>query len=134
MIKPVIAWSRRTAGLSILANLLFSWTILPLMIPPGGVYSFQELIEVILWQGLGAAGWPLALLGGSVNLLMQGKISDLLPLLLVLIYPISLLLLILVLLSKRPKRWALALLHLLITFSFAAVWHQIRNGYDFMRG
>ncbi|MFC1836534.1 hypothetical protein ACFL2Q_17720, partial [Thermodesulfobacteriota bacterium] len=64
---------------------------------------------------------------------LQGKLTGLSSLLLVVIYPIMLLLLILVLSSKRPKPWTLILLHMLITFSFAAVWYQVLNGYEFMR-
>ena len=79
-------------------------------------------------------GWPLALFGGLFSLLLQPKSTDLGALLLLLTYPTMLLLLILVLRSKRHRWWALILLHMLITFSFAAVWHGVLNGYDFMGG
>jgi len=74
---------------------------LPLAIPPFRIYSFRELMEVLLWQGIGAVGWPLAILGGFANLTLQGKMPDLVVLLLVLIYPTMLLLLIFVLFSKH---------------------------------
>jgi len=121
-----------TAGL--IVNFLLSWIILPLAFPPFHIYTFRELIEVLLWQGMGAVGWPLAILGGLANAILQGKVSDLVALLLVLIYPTMLLLLIFVLFSKRSKQWLLIVLHILITFSFAAVWYQVLNGYDFMIG
>ena len=60
--------------------------------------------------------------------------SDLAALLLVLIYPTMLLLLLFVLFSKRSRQWALIVLHMLITFSFAVIWYQVLNGYDFMIG
>ena len=122
---------KRSVGPSILINFLLSWTLLPLVIPPFRIYSFRELVETLLWQGMGAVGWPLALIGGAANLLLQGKLTGLPSLLLVVIYPIMLLLIILVLSSKRPKPWTLILLHVLITFSFAAVWYQVLNGYEF---
>lgn len=117
-----------------MVNLLLSWTILPLVVPPFRIYSFRELMEVLLWQGIGTVGWPLALLGGFASFILQGKVSDLAALLVVLIYPTMLLLLIVVLFSKRSRQWVLILLHLLITFSFAAIWYQVLNGYDFMMG
>ena len=72
--------------------------------------------------------------GGFVSLILQGRVSDLVTLLLVLIYPTMLLLLIIVLFSKHPKWWMLIVLHMLLTISFAAIWHQVLNGYDFMTG
>jgi hypothetical protein len=119
-----------TAGLII--NFLLSWTVLPFAIPPFRVYSFRELIEVLLWQGMGAVGWPFAILGGFAGLILQGTMSGLANLLLVLIYPTMLLSLIFVLFSKRSKHWVLIMLHMLITFAFAAIWYQVLNGYDFM--
>jgi len=132
MIKSETNSKRRTAGISFVINFLLSWIILPLVIPPYRIYSLRELFEVLVWQGMGAVGWPLALVGGFANLLLQGKLTGLASLLFIVIYPIMLLLLILVLSSKRPKRWTLIILHMLITFSFAAVWYPVLNGYDFM--
>ncbi len=105
---------------------------MPLAIPPFRVYSFRELIEVLLWQGMGAVGWPFAILGGFAGVILQGTMSGLANLLLVMIYPTMLLLLIFVLFSKRPKQWVLVILHMLITFAFAAIWYQVLNGYDLM--
>lgn len=134
MIKPETIFRWRRAAVSIAINGLFSWTLLPLALPPFRRYSLRELGEVLLWQGMGAVGWPLALIGGVANLLFQGRVAGLTPLLFVAIYPLMLLLLVVALASKRFGRWALIALHLLITFSFAAVWYRILNGYDFMVG
>jgi hypothetical protein len=122
------------AGISILINILLSWTLLPLALPPFRGYSLRELSEVLLWQGTGTLGWPLGLVGGLANLLPHHKAADLPGLLCLVIYPMMLLLLLLALFPKRPKRWALALLHLLLIFSFALVWYRVLNGYDFMKG
>jgi hypothetical protein len=119
---------------SLVVNFLLSWTILPLTIPPFRIYSFRESMEILLWQGIAVIGWPLAILGGFASLIQQENVSNLASLLIVLIYPTMLLLLIFVLFSKRSKRWVLILLHILLTFSFAAIWYQVINGYDFMIG
>jgi hypothetical protein len=134
MIKPAIKLNKKSAGVSIGVNLVLSWTLLPLIIPTGRIYSFPELIEVSLWQGVGTIGWPMALIGGFAGLISQGNGTDLLALLFVLIYPISLLLLIFVFSSKHPKGWVLVLLHILIASSFMNVWYQVFNGYNFMVG
>ena len=131
MVKREGNYNKRSLGLSILINFLLSWTLLPFVVPPFRIYSLRELTEVLLWQGMGFVGWPLALIGGVANLLLQGKLNGLSSLLLVTIYPIILLLLFLVLKSKRPKPWTLILWHMLIAFSFAAVWYQVLNGYEF---
>jgi len=39
-----------------------------------------------------------------------------------------------VLISRRGRRWPLVLLHILLVFSFAAVWYAVRNGYNLMVG
>ncbi len=124
----------RTVVASLIVNFLLSWTILPVVIPPFRFYKFHELGEVLLWQGMGAFGWPLACFGAAASFLLQGKSSNLVALLFVLIYPAMLCLLLLVLCRRRAKRWELGLLHLLLTFSFAAIWYGVLNGYDFMRG
>jgi hypothetical protein len=134
MIKAPIhsKWKFIIAGL--IVNFLLSWTILPLVIPPYRIYEFSELMEVLLWQGMGMVGWPLAILGGLASLILQGNVSDLVGLLLVLMYPIMFLLRIIILFLNHSKKWVLILLHLLITFSFAVIWYQVLNGYDFMIG
>ena len=134
MTKPAINSKTKHIVATLIVNLLVSWTILPLAVPPFGFYSGLELMEVLLWQGIGAVGWPLALLGGCARLILQGNGAELLALLIVLSYPVMLLLLIFVLFSNRSKRWMLILLHMLLVFSFAAIWYQVRNGYDFMIG
>jgi hypothetical protein len=132
MIKPETGSKTKRIVASLMVNFLLSWTILPLALPPLRVYSFRELMEVLLWQGIAAVGWPLAILGGFASLLLQGNVSDLVALLIVLIYPTMLLLIIFVLFSERSRRWMLILLHMLLIFSFAAIWYQVLNGYDFM--
>ncbi|HSM25766.1 MAG TPA: hypothetical protein VK856_12955 [Anaerolineaceae bacterium] len=134
MIKPAINSKIKFLGASLLVNFLISWIILPIAVPPFGFYSFNNLMEVLLWQGIATIGWPFALLGGFASIFLQGNLSSLADLLIVLIYPGMLLLLIFVLFSKRNKQWMLILLHVLLTFSFVAIWYQVLNGYDFMIG
>jgi len=126
--------TRIAAGMSILINFLLSWTLLPFGIPPFRSYSLRELIEVLLWQGMGAVGWPLGLVGGLANLWLHRRSSDLAGLLFFAIYPLMFVLLILALYPRRPKRWVLALAHLSFIVSFALVWYKVLNGYDFMKG
>ena len=132
MIKPETDSKTKLILASFIVNFLLSWTILPLAVPPFRMYSFRELMEVLLWQGIAAVGWPLAILGGFASLILQGNVSDLVALLILLIYPTMLVLLIFVLFSKHSRRWMLILLQILLAFSFAAIWYQVLNGYDFM--
>lgn len=134
MIKPKTNLKTKPIVASLILNFLLSWTVLPLVIPPFRLYAWRQLLDVLLWQGIGAIGWPFGILGGCANLVQRGSISDLVTLLLVLIYPSMLILLILVLFSKRARLWPLILLHMFLTFSFAAVWYQVLHGYDFMTG
>ena len=124
----------RRVIVSIAVNNLLSWTVLPLMIPPFRVYTLVELGEVLFWQVIGAVGWPIVLLGGCANFILQGTLSDLGTLALMLIYPGILVLLIRVYVTKRFWHWEFVLLHFLIIISFFAVWYQVLNGYDFMVG
>ena len=124
----------RTIIVSIIVTSTLSWMVLPMVIPPYGTYSFSELLEVLMWQGIGMVGWPIALLFGIVNTLLQRSLADLGTLLLVLIYPGMLYLLIRAWRVKRLRRWELVLLNILIICSFAAVWYRVLNGYDFMAG
>ncbi|MBI5296804.1 MAG: hypothetical protein HY869_15095 [Chloroflexi bacterium] len=117
----------------IAVNILFSWMILPLLIPPFQLYSPAQLIEVLFWQGVGTVGWPLALAGGFLNFLLQSSVDGLGNLLIVLVYPALLVLFIRVWMAKYWW-WEIVLLHVLVTLSFAAVWVQVLNGYDFMVG
>jgi hypothetical protein len=123
--------------LAIIASLgmtfLVSWTVLPLVIPPFRPYSFFQLMEVVLWQGIGTVGWPFAIFGAILSLLFEPASVDG-GLLLVLMYPAMLLLLLRVLTLAVPRRSQLIVLHLLLILSFAAVWYHVLNGYDFMLG
>ena len=128
-------WKARIAvGASMVVNLLLSLTILPFAIPPFQAYTLRDLLEVLLWQGIAVVGWPMAICGGAASLVLQPMSTDMGVLLWVTIYPAMLLLVILVLRSKRPAGWAIVLLHMLVTLSFAAIWHAVLNGYDFMLG
>ncbi len=121
-------------GLPVAINVLLSWTILPLAIPPFRAYSPAELFEVLLWQGIAAVGWPMALVGAALGMLFQPARGELGPLLLLLIYPAILFLLLRSASAGKARRWELVTMHLLITFSFVLVWHGVLNGYDFMAG
>jgi hypothetical protein len=134
MIKATIHSKTKSIIAGLIVNFLLSWTTLPLAIPPFRIYAFRELMEVLLWQGMGAVGWPLGILGGFASLILQGKVSDLVALILVLTYPTMLWLLVFILFSKSSKLWALIMLHMLITISFAVIWYQVINGYNFMIG
>jgi hypothetical protein len=134
MVTPETKSRRMVSLRSIAINFLLSWLLLPFVIPPFRLYSMRELAEALLWQGMGAVGWPLGLAGGLANLLLHRRSSDLATLLFLSIYPVMLSLLFLALYPRRPKRWARGLLHLLLSFSFALVWYKVLNGYDFMKG
>jgi hypothetical protein len=121
-------------GGSLIINILLSWVILPFAIPPFQGYSTRDLLEVFLWQVIAAIGWPFAILGGLLSQIFTRGHANLLPLLLTLVYPVMLLLLGRVVLSKSLQRWELPLLHLLLAFSYAAIWYFVLNGYDFMSG
>jgi len=112
--------ARIAVGASMVVDLLLSLTILPFAIPPFQAYTFRDLLEVLLWQEIAVAGWPMALCGGAASLVLQPMSTDMGVLLLVTIYPAMLLLVILVLRSKRAAGWAIVLLHKLVTLSFAA--------------
>jgi hypothetical protein len=121
-------------GIPLAVNSLLSWTILPIAVPPFGGYSIAQLIEVLLWQGIGTVGWPLGLLGAFLSLIFKADAVRLGALLLMLVYPSMFLLFVLALISKTLHRWQIILLHLLLTFSFGAVWYHVLNGYGFMAG
>jgi hypothetical protein len=121
-------------GISLIVNFLLSWAVLPLAIPPWHGYTVQEFFEVLLWQGMGAIGWPLAIFGGLANMLLSGSTANCADLLLVLIYPAMLSLLIVIVVSRRARKLALLLLHALLSLSFAVVWYQVLNGVEFMAG
>ena len=121
-------------GTSLTVNAFISWTLLPLVIPPFRMYLVSELVETLLWQGIGAVGWPFAILGVILSLPFGGQLSDLGSLLLILVYPGILFLVIRVLTARIMRPWHLMLLHFLLTLSFAAVWWHVLNGYEFMVG
>lgn len=124
----------RNSVVSLVANFVLSLAVLPLFIPPFRIYSLNELIEALYWQVVSMVGWPIGLLGGCVAILMQGKLSNLGTLAIMLIYPGIWILIIRTFKAKRSGRWEFILLHILLTVSFAAIWYQVLNGYDFMAG
>jgi hypothetical protein len=115
-------------------NLLISWTILPFAIPPFGGYSRLELFDVFLWQIIGAVGWPLAIPGWLLSFVVGRDTTQPKALLLILMYPAMLGLLMRALTTRVLRVWELALLHMILALSFAAVWYQVFAGYDFMVG
>lgn len=121
-------------SLSLAVNILLSWTLLPFVIPPFGCYSLFQLLEVLLWQGIGAVGWPLALLGIVLSVPFGAKLTSAYSLILMLMYPAIQFLLIHSAISRTPRRVELILMHLFVAFSFAVVWYYVLNGYDFMLG
>jgi hypothetical protein len=121
-------------SLFLAVNILLSWTLLPFVIPPFGGYSLSELLEVLLWQGIGAVGWPFALLGVVLSIPFGAKLTSAYSLLLILMYPAIQFLLIRSTISRTPRPVELIVMHLFVTLSFAVVWYHVLNGYDFMSG
>jgi hypothetical protein len=121
-------------GMSLVVNAFISWTLLPLVIPPFRIYTISELAETLLWQGMGAFGWPLALLGIGLSAPFGGHARDLGSVLMTLVYPGMLVLAVRVFTMHGRRLWPIVLLHLLLTLSFALVWWRVLNGYQFMEG
>jgi hypothetical protein len=115
-------------------NVLISWMVLPFAIPPFGGYSIRELLDKVRWQGIGTVGWPLALLGWLLPPIFGQVTPQLGSLLRTLMYPAMLVLLVRALTTKILRRWELALLHIILAFSFALLWYQVLSGYNFMVG
>jgi hypothetical protein len=124
----------RVAGLSLLANILLSLTVLPLALSPFQGYTLVDLGGVLLWQGSAAIGWPLALAGVLLSLPFGARSGGAGSLLFLLLYPAAFFLLLRMAILRRARPWEVVLLNLLVTASFAAVWYRVLNGYDFMVG
>lgn len=120
-------------SLSLVINIILSWTLLPFVIPPFEGYSLSRFLEVLLWQTISTVGWPFAVLGIVLSLPFGGKLSSA-SVLFILMYPIIQILLIRSMISKKPRRIELIILHFSVTFSFAVVSYYVLNGYDFMVG
>jgi len=125
---------RAVTLLSLVTTALLAWCLLPLAIPPFGPYPASQAIEVLLWQVMAALGWPMAIFGAMASAVWGSRPADISAVLLVLPYPTMVVLTAYVLMSRRVRRWPLVLLHILLVFSFAAVWYAVRNGYNFMVG
>jgi len=121
-------------GVSLLVNATVSWALLPLALPPFRMYTISELAATLLWQAMGAVAWPLAFLGVVLSVLSGGHAPDLGSVVALLVYPAILVLAIRVATARGVLLWSLVLLHLLLSLSFAAVWWNVLNGYDFMVG
>jgi len=92
----------RTATLlSLFATALLSWCLLPLAIPPFGLYPASQAIEVLLWQGMAALGWPMAIFGTMASAAFGSWPADISAVLLVLSYPTMVVLTAYVLISRR---------------------------------
>jgi hypothetical protein len=121
-------------GLSLLANILLSLTILPHALPPFQGYALSDVGEVLLWQGIAVIGWPIALLGLVLSIPFGARLTSAAPLLFIVVYPAVLFLLLRMAISRRVRPWEVVLLNLLVTVSFAVLWYYVLNGYDFMVG
>ena len=120
--------------ISLAANIVICCTLLPLAIQPYQIFSFRQLLEILLWQGLANIGWIIPLLFSSLAFFRQGSLSDLGVLLRLLIYPAGQIALILLIVIKNNKWIPLIVLHILIVLSFIVTWYPVLNGYDFMIG
>jgi hypothetical protein len=121
-------------GLSLAVNIILCCTLLPLAIPPFEGYSLSKLLEVLLWQSIGMVAWPFAFLGLILSIPFGAKLTSVVSLLLMFIYPAIQFLLIRSLIAKTPQRVDFILLHIFVIFSFVVVWYYVLNGYDFMVG
>jgi hypothetical protein len=117
-------------GLSLTLNILLCSTLLPFVFSA----SLAGTLEVLLWQGMGAVGWPFALLGMVLNLLFGGKFPDLVPFLLILLFPAIEFLIVRIAISKSPRRLEFILLHVFVVTSFLGMGYYVFKGYDFMVG
>jgi hypothetical protein len=120
--------------ISLAANIVICCTLLPLAIQPFQIFSFRQLLEILLWQGLAAIGWILPLLFSFMAFIRQGSLADLGVMPRILIYPLGQIALILLIVIKNNKWIPLIVLHILIVLSFIVTWYPVLNGYDFMIG
>lgn len=123
-------------GLPLAVNILLSWTLLPFVLPPFPFrgYSVSNFLEVLLWQGVYAFGWPFALFGIILGLLFGVKITNTSTVFIILLYPAMQILLLHSAISKMPRLIELVILNIFVTISFIVVWYYVLNGYDFMIG
>ena len=133
MIKPAIYSKTKLIVATLIANFLLSWTLLPFVIPPFRGYSLSEFFEVFFWQSIGAVGWPFVLLGVVLSIPFGAKLTSA-DSLFTLIYPAIQFLFVRSAISRTPRHWELILMHMFVTLSFAVVWYNVLNGYDFMSG
>ncbi|MCX6083179.1 MAG: hypothetical protein NTW32_26935 [Chloroflexi bacterium] len=121
-------------SLSLAVNILLCCTLVPFVVPPFEGYSFSTLLEVLLWQGIGMVGWPLALFGMALSIPFGAKLTSVASFLFIILYPTIQFLLIRSVISKALHRLDFILLHVFVIFSFVIVWYYVLNGYDFMAG
>ena len=139
--RDIVSWQKTMIrhplfrfGLPLAVNVLVCCTILPFFIPHTGGYSFSKLLEVLLWQSIGMAGWPFALMGLALSLPFGAKPANLASFVFILPYPAIQFLLIRSIISKRLGRLDIILVHIFVTISFLIMWYFVLNGYDFMTG
>ena len=79
-------------------------------------------------------GWPLVMVGSSLNYLYKGYLPDLRTTLSISIYPFIWLAVFLLIFLKKKKWIPLLLTHILVLISFLITWNAVLNGYNFMVG
>ncbi len=115
-------------------NLLFCCILLPIYLQPDQAITGKQLLEVLLWQCLALAAWPVNLVAAALSLFNQADLTAIGTLLKILIYPTGLFCMILVFILKQNKWILLILCHILLIISFWVTWMPVLRGYDFMLG
>lgn len=126
--SPKLIW------ISLVCNLLLCTTALPLVLQNGSSFSALLLLETLFWQSLSLIGWPIVLVVGSLNFLLNGALPDLVSAISIGIYPFIWLVLLTLVLAEKRKWFSLIILHLLLVLSFINTWLPVFNGYNFMVG
>jgi len=120
--------------ISLAINLLFCCTILPLTLQSGSFFSVSQLLETLLWQGLGLIAWPITLIMAFVSPLFSGNLPQLSDLLILFLYPLIEISLVMVLVLKNKKWIPLISAHIMVLISFTITWMAVFTGYNFMVG
>ncbi len=126
--SPKLIW------ISLAVNLLLCTTALPLILQSGSFFNTRQLFETLFWQGISIITWPIAMIVGSLNFLINGALPDLVTVFSIGIYPLIWLAFLGLVLSKKRKWFSLIIMHLLLVLSFINTWLAVFNGYDFMVG
>ena len=126
--------SNTVIWVSVLLNILFCCTLLPILIHPTNLFSGKELLETIYWQIIYLISWPIGLISGLLNIIGEGPGTKFTDLLITLIYPAGMGAVLSLVLSKRRNWISVIVLHLSLLLSFFSVWKAVLTGYDFMIG